>query len=143
MAFFNFRQKDQSSLNRLKRDFWKYIEELTGNKLSWEIRGLYFLVNKHELLYIGSTNNLINRLGQHCLDKDYDLVLFIQCISADRKLLYRVERGFINCYQPRLNFENHDKLSIIPEPISVKALTRELKKLNVRTPAGEPSPAAT
>ena len=117
------------SSNTLRRQFRKYLQELVGTMLSREIQGLYFLIHKNELLYIGSTNNLIGRLGQHCLDKEYDTVLFIECMSVDRTALYTVEGSFISQYKPRLNFENRDKLANNSPPIPIKHLRTALREL--------------
>lgn len=62
--------------------------------------GVYFLMLKREIVYVGQSTNIANRIGQHAKEKEFDRVRFIRC---DREHLNKVEGFFIDLLQPRLN----------------------------------------
>ena len=61
---------------------------------------VYFLFQGQELVYIGQTKKLLERLAKHCKDKLFDGFSFIRC---DRNELYRIERWAITKHRPKLN----------------------------------------
>ena len=64
--------------------------------------GVYFLFDYHELVYIGCSNDIYNRLEFHMKDdsKQYTKFSFIEYAVDDMKI---VERFLINKYLPKYN----------------------------------------
>lgn len=70
------------------------------------IRGIYYLFNKWELVYIGQSENIIRRINQH-IDKDFDEFSYIE---IDRNIwLDDIEKEEIRKYKPRLNKNLYEK----------------------------------
>lgn len=70
------------------------------------IRGIYYLFNKWELVYIGQSENIIRRINQH-IDKDFDEFSYIE---IDRNIwLDDIEKDEIRKYKPRLNKNLYEK----------------------------------
>ena len=61
---------------------------------------VYLLFNDSELVYIGHTKTLLERLAQHCKSKKFDSFSFIRCDAAET---YRIEQWAIRKYRPKLN----------------------------------------
>ena len=61
---------------------------------------IYFLLSGEEVVYIGQTVNLHNRIKQHGYDKDFDRVFEFKCEEGSADL---VEKEFIQKYSPKYN----------------------------------------
>lgn len=62
---------------------------------------VYFLVNKGEIVYVGSTVATVgSRVGAHCEDKDFDRVFYFDCGADDPR---EDELHFIAGLRPVLN----------------------------------------
>lgn len=64
---------------------------------------VYFLVLKDEIVYIGQSESLLNRIAAHRLDKHFDRVFFIN-IAQDKVL--DVEAALIKSFKPKYNRQN-------------------------------------
>lgn len=65
------------------------------------IAGIYFLYNEDNLVYIGRTENLFQRIGTHIHgNKDFDSFSFLEVRSRD---LEKVEYDLIDFFNPPLN----------------------------------------
>jgi len=80
--------------------------------------GVYFLFKGNEVVYIGESKNIIERLRGHT-GKDYNWFSFIVC--SNRK---DVEVRLIRKCAPKLNSQNNSLASYI------KTLEQEIKELN-------------
>ena len=67
--------------------------------------GVYFLFKGEEIVYVGRSINILNRLGAHDGEgsKDWDS---FACVSCDEKYHGVTEALFIAAYQPRYNKES-------------------------------------
>lgn len=64
------------------------------------IRGIYYLFNKWELVYVGQSDNILRRLNQHT-DKEFDEFSYFK---VDKWIdLERIEAEEINKYLPKYN----------------------------------------
>lgn len=63
------------------------------------LRGIYFLIHRGDLVYIGQSVNAFARLGAHCSDKEFDAVAFMP-VTGD---LDEVEASLIRMFDPKLN----------------------------------------
>lgn len=64
--------------------------------------GIYFLLKKGTVIYIGQTTNLVHRMRYHNVQEmDYDCARFIKCDSKD---LSKYEKRWIERFKP---IENH------------------------------------
>lgn len=68
------------------------------------ITGVYFLLCRGEVVYVGQTINVLGRIGTHALTKDFDSFAFIPCPEID---LDALEIRFIHLLRPRLNAQRH------------------------------------
>tara|TARA_R110000737_G_C14245384_1_gene425620 strand:+ start:44 stop:529 length:486 start_codon:yes stop_codon:yes gene_type:complete len=76
---------------KARKDF--YIDELHRDCI-------YILYRDDELVYVGQSKNVYNRLNQHKRDKVFDRVRVLHC-REDRKLYW--EKILINSYKPIYN----------------------------------------
>lgn len=63
------------------------------------VRGIYFLFDGPTLVYVGQSNNIHSRVGQH-KDKKFDSWNYIEFVEDDLNIL---EAEFILKYQPKYN----------------------------------------
>ena len=63
---------------------------------------VYFLIAGDSVCYVGSSKNLMGRIGAHTSDKAFDRVAFLEFDSA--KEMLEAERHWIRRLQPALNF---------------------------------------
>ena len=62
---------------------------------------VYFLLKKEKVVYIGSSENFLVRLGSHLKDKDFDSYHFVELRNKEEML--RVEAENIIYYNPLYN----------------------------------------
>lgn len=87
--------------------------------------GIYFLFRDDELQYIGKSINVLQRLGNHMKDKDFNRVFFLPVV-ADSNLLEYIEMRFIDFYKPPLNKTCRSSWMYDP-----KAIMDALEKANI------------
>lgn len=73
------------------------IETLDGSS------GIYFLLHKGVVVYIGQSNNLMARVYAHKIDKKFDTIKYV--IVSDRHVRLNLERALIKKYKPLYNQE--------------------------------------
>lgn len=109
----------------------KTIEELKEQKrYSVElIPGVYFLFNENELVYIGESEDIHRRVGQHRTDKEYDSYTFIE--QRDPHLRLRLEKAYIEKFRPEYNKQsgNISNKSITTKYESNEKLIRGMYKV--------------
>lgn len=64
------------------------------------ISGVYLLYHEGELVYVGQSFNIIQRIWYHTRDIEFDSYSYI---SANAANIDRIEEHYITKYQPRLN----------------------------------------
>ncbi len=75
-------------------------KEIVKSSLPWDsVSGVYFLVSKNEIIYVGQSVNVFSRISQH-KDKKFDRYVFIPC-AVDA--LDKLESLYIHYLQPRMN----------------------------------------
>lgn len=120
----------ESKLAKLKHDdgIITAISEITGDVLFREsqivaksipwsrIVGVYFLIKRDKVVYVGQSNSLFTRISQHD-NKEFDRYAFIRC---EKSQLDRLESLYIHLLQPPLNgdVDNGGKVA----PINLKTL---------------------
>jgi hypothetical protein len=62
--------------------------------------GIYFLINNNEIVYVGQSINIHQRLQKHLYEKQFDKINIIPC---ERFELNRMESLYINKFKPKLN----------------------------------------
>lgn len=62
--------------------------------------GVYFLIRNDVVHYVGQSNNMAYRCGQHAAEKEFDRVIMLPVPSQD---LNRVEALFITLLRPAMN----------------------------------------
>lgn len=62
--------------------------------------GIYFLIKKNEIVYVGKTKIGYKRILQHSNNKDFDSFNFIECLEKE---LDSLETYFILKYNPKYN----------------------------------------
>ena len=67
---------------------------------SFKLVGVYFLIQKGEIVYIGKTVNLFNRLLAHPCSGKYDHIRLIPC---DKQKLSYYEKRWILRFAPKYN----------------------------------------
>lgn len=77
-----------------------HLTEWTGVAL---IRGVYFLCTGSRLIYIGSSNNIMLRIGSHFKDKVFDRAYFINMAGYDMDTIHGLEATLIDYFKPNLN----------------------------------------
>ena len=86
------------------------------------ICGVYFLLNGSEIVYIGKSINLIERIGNHYVTLDMSFNSY-SYIEERPNNLETLEKAYINKLSPRMN-KNHisktEKLALCGEPIKAE-----------------------
>lgn len=77
----------------------KSKEEILSRASPKENGAIYFLIKGNEIVYVGQTTNVHNRLQSHS-DKDYDKVYFE---PVDASVLRTVEYKYIRMFRPKYN----------------------------------------
>ena len=62
--------------------------------------GIYLLISKGTVVYVGMTSSLAVRIGAHAVNKDFDKVVFYECAEEQKR---DMEVSFINMYKPKYN----------------------------------------
>lgn len=65
-----------------------------------KIVGIYFLLKKKKIVYIGQTVNAVPRINSHVNNIDFDQVRIIQC---RKKVLKKYEKRWIIRFRPKHN----------------------------------------
>jgi hypothetical protein len=89
--------------------------------------GVYFLISSDEIVYIGQSVNIANRISAH-KDKSFDSVAFVGCKKSELDIL---ESLYIIAYQPKLNGhagENCNKR--LCTPMTLRSIVEQCKKLD-------------
>jgi hypothetical protein len=68
-------------------------------------RGIYFLLQNNEIVYVGKTEDYLRRVPQHTYDKQFDDAFFVPC---ELDPLGQYELACIRLLQPKLN-NNSDR----------------------------------
>lgn len=81
---------------------------------SWSVApicGVYFLIHVRDIVYVGQSKNIRQRLNKHWKDggKIFDRVAFIECPESD---LRNLESAYIQKFKPPLNVVGLGKGSI-------------------------------
>jgi len=85
------------------------LEEIKANKQYWKdtgiANGVYFLFDRDELIYIGSSFRTYERINYHKRTGliDFDSFYFFETETMNRKDLYILEADFIIAFKPPLN----------------------------------------
>ena len=66
--------------------------------------GVYMLIDHGEIVYIGQSANIQQRINSHKKDKQFDDVRIIDCNKIDRRI---VERDLIHKHSPKYNKCQH------------------------------------
>jgi hypothetical protein len=66
--------------------------------------GVYVLLYNGEVVYVGSTNNPLSRIGMHTYNIVYNQVYFVRCDSDE---LTKIEGLLIAKFRPRLNVDQN------------------------------------
>jgi hypothetical protein len=64
--------------------------------------GVYFLIQDREIVYVGQSQKLPDRIQQHIPGKVFNRVAFLECKKEN---LLRLEQAYINLLCPRYNLE--------------------------------------
>jgi len=91
----------------------KTLDEYKGTKRLKSKCGVYYLILKNSVAYVGASTHLNTRLGQH-ENKMYDYILIDYCHKDNLK---RKEGLSINKYQPMYNTNNRSVIfpEIVPQ----------------------------
>lgn len=73
---------------------YSLVEKLNDNTI-----GIYMLIKKEEVVYIGQSKNIKKRIPNH-YDKDFDAIAFAEC---PKDFLDEIEETMIKRYKPILN----------------------------------------
>lgn len=81
----------------------KTFQDLMSDKkvkpLPMAVTGVYFLIKNNEVVYVGQSTNVLNRIQGH-KDKDYDQAFYIEC---EKDSLLELETKYIIAFTPKMN----------------------------------------
>ena len=78
----------------------KILPDIPASQPIYIGAGVYFLFHKGEVVYVGVTNNILRRLGEHAKDKRFDAYSYI---PIDGNEATELELKFIRQLKPRYN----------------------------------------
>ena|SRR3990167_5482971 len=89
-------------------------EEIAKSALPWsKASGVYFLLDCNEVVYVGQSVNVYNRIGRH-EDKQFNRYAFVPCAIDSLDML---ESLYIHCLRPRLNGTQRNDATCAPIPL--------------------------
>jgi len=86
--------------------------------------GVYFLIYKNKVVYIGQTQNFEHRLSSHKGKKNFDSCRFIPC---DKEKLLMYESRWILRFQPEYNIRKKIKQGKRKSPLTIR-MPRAMKE---------------
>lgn len=78
-------------------------------------RGIYFLLSGDRIVYVGKTEDVTRRLGEHINLKNFDEAFFVPIDTADLSIF---ELALIRIFQPELN-DARDKNRFSPDDFTI------------------------
>ena len=103
-------------------------EQIVKAAIPWHTAsGVYFLVDGDEVVYVGQSVNIYNRIPQHH-DKKFDRYMYVPCKP---ELLNALESLYIHCFRPKLNFSSE---GVLFSPMTLTKLLEEVAKHDVALP---------
>lgn len=126
-----------AAINEAKKAADAYITHKVNDKLNkqtgfvdeWEIKarvgklpdrlcGIYFLFEGHEIVYVGQSVNIINRVYTHIYERDKHKVKifdrFTYILYPEKELFYR-EAEYIKSLSPKYNFTKFNIKGHVPQ----------------------------
>jgi hypothetical protein len=89
------------------------------------IVGIYFLFRKGELVYVGQSTDIMQRIQQHRTDKVFDSFAYKQC---DRRSLNEIEANTIAYYKPEYNIiHNKEREQELPTEFQTEEFQKEFR----------------
>jgi hypothetical protein len=122
-------QSLKAELESFKKEiqFAKATKKLTTNSLLREDEiivhaipvenscGVYFLVHKKRIVYVGQSTNVFSRIVTHTQSKTFDSYVFMPC---EKKMLDKLESLYIHFLLPPLNGNLNNGYKIAPLPLT-------------------------
>lgn len=119
----------KAELESFKKEiqFAKATKKLTTNSLLREDEiivhaipvenscGVYFLVHKKRIVYVGQSTNVFSRIVTHTQSKTFDSYVFMPC---EKKMLDKLESLYIHFLLPPLNGNLNNGYKIAPLPLT-------------------------
>jgi hypothetical protein len=103
-------------------------EQVVKAAIPWHTAsGVYFLVDGDEVVYVGQSTNIYNRIPQHH-SKKFDRYMYVPCKP---ELLNALESLYIHCFRPKLNFGSD---GVLFSPLTLTKLLEEVAKHDVALP---------
>lgn len=93
------------------------------------LSGVYFLVNKNEIIYVGQSVKTHSRLLTHWAEKEFDKVFVLQ---VEKSRLTEVENHYIKKFNPRLNKSNNPNFKFPPREKREFVLINDAKPWQLR-----------
>jgi hypothetical protein len=100
------------------------LNEIINSSCPWKgASGVYFLIENNEIVYIGQSNNVFQRIGEHFRKKRFSRYVYIPCAEDGLDIL---ESLYIHIFNPKLNgiFANGIKTA----PYSIDSLIQKITK---------------
>jgi hypothetical protein len=119
----------KTELESFKKEiqFAKAAKKLTTNALLKESEivvhaipvenscGVYFLVHKKRIVYVGQSTNVFSRIFTHTQSKTFDSYVFMPC---EKDMLNKLESLYIHFLMPPLNGNLHNGYKMAPLPLN-------------------------
>lgn len=103
------------------------LSGIEGIKPLKRIRGVYFLFLNEQIVYIGQSNNVHQRIQDHISQKEKDFnKVFYQPVPPDVDIL-AVEKQYILHFRPKYNYETTAKTC--EPPTSVEEMAYWLERV--------------
>lgn len=91
----------QKEYRQKNKNYWKQYRQ---HKIS---NYVYMLLDSRDnILYVGSTADLYNRVLDHRKKKIFDRVIYVEYKNLDRNSTYYIEQKLIQQHEPLLNINN-------------------------------------
>lgn len=93
--------------------------EIAKNSTSWSVTcGIYFLLKKGRVVYVGQSVNVFGRIAQHSNSKNFDSIAWVACEKSN---LDKLESLYIHTLRPPLNGVMANGANVAP--LSLRQLT--------------------
>jgi hypothetical protein len=110
-----------------------YLEEILSAARPWDaVVGVYFLVAKGELVYVGQSTSVLQRIGTHAQTKTkpFDSWAYVPCAVED---LNTMESLYIHFLRPPMNGRTRPGSEEMSAPMPLNKLLRKLRDVEEST----------
>ena len=103
-----YRSKNREKYLEYQREYRQKNKAYWKKYRQYKISNYVYMLldNADNILYVGSTTDLYNRVLDHKKSKEFDRVIYVEYKDLSRNSTYYIEERLIEIHEPTLNINN-------------------------------------